>query len=104
MHIMSNERIVFFSGFCTSQCWYTMEEVMGIGDSEDNKVIDIKLELCCEIGNTPKISIKSESSDSMRNNTEDLCPKGSNHDNPNTRAVNINSQGINLKIKLMMSK
>ena len=47
-----------------------MEEMLGISESDDKQVIDIKQELLCEKCNNPKISIKPEASDSTSNNTE----------------------------------
>ena len=47
-----------------------MEEMLGISESDDKQVIDIKQELFCEKCNNPKISIKPEASDSTSNNTE----------------------------------
>ena len=47
-----------------------MEEMLGISESDDKQVIDIKQELLCEKCNNPKISIKPEASDSSSNNTE----------------------------------
>ena len=82
---MNNEVIVFFSGFGILLCCFTMEEVMGIGDSQENRVNDIKQELCCELDNNPGISINSEAGNSMCNNTEDLRLKDDSGDN-----VNIN--------------
>ena len=61
---------------------------MGVGDSEENRVNDIKQELCCEIYNTPGISIKSEAGNSTCNNTEDLCLKDDYDDN-----INIDQSG-----------
>ena len=45
---------------------------MGISDSDDKQVIDIKQELLCEKCNNPKISIKPEANDSTSNNTKYL--------------------------------
>ena len=45
---------------------------MGTVDLDDKQVIDIKLELCCDICNNPKVSVKREASNSSSNNTEDL--------------------------------
>ena len=47
-----------------------MDEMLGISESDDKQVIDIKQELLCEKCNNPKISIKPEASDSTSNNTE----------------------------------
>ena len=49
---------------------FTMDEMLGISESDDKQVIDIKQELLCEKCNNPKISIKPEASDSTSNNTE----------------------------------
>ena len=63
----------------TSQVRFTMKEEIGIGDSQDNKVID-KLKLCCEICSNHNISIKCEDSNSKSNNTEDLHLKDDSDD------------------------
>ena len=49
---------------------FTMDEMLGISESDDKQVRDIKQELLCEKCNNPKISIKPEASDSTSNNTE----------------------------------
>ena len=53
---------------------------MGIADSDDKKVIDIKLELYCEICNNPKISIKPEVSSSSSNNLDYLNHQDGSYD------------------------
>ena len=45
---------------------------MGIGDFDDNKAIDIKLEPCCDICTNLKVPIKPESSCSTDNNADYL--------------------------------
>ena len=49
--------------------WFTMEEILGICDSDDKKVIDIKLEQCYDICNTT-VSMKTEAIDSTSNTRE----------------------------------
>ena len=49
-----------------------MEEMTGIGDLDDKKVIDNKLELCSTTYNNSKILIKREASDHTSDDTEDL--------------------------------
>ena len=43
--------------------------MIGIGDSDDKKAIDIKLEPCCDVCTNLKVPIKSETSCSTDNKT-----------------------------------
>ena len=44
-----------------------MKEMMGICHLDDKQVIDMKLELCCDICNNPKVSVKCETSEPSSN-------------------------------------
>ena len=52
---------------------------MGVGDSEDKKGLDIKLEPC-EVCNNPKVSIKPEDSVSTNNKTDYLRHQDGSND------------------------
>ena len=77
-----------------------MESVMGIGNSEDTKVNGIKHDLCCEIGNHHKISIKSEARDSPSNNAEDLRLKDDSDDNLSINQSGDQPQNVNDDVQI----
>ena len=68
---------------------FTMDEMLGISESDDKQVIDIKQELLCEKCNNPKISIKPEASDSTSNNTEYAKQQDDSNDKCNIKIDTI---------------
>ena len=66
-----------------------MEEMMGIGDSDDTKTIDIKQEPCCETCNFPKISTKPEAIGYTSNKTDYLRHQDDANDETNIKTDNI---------------
>ena len=60
-----------------------MEQMIGIGNLDDKKVTDIKLEICCGIHNTSRISIAPEAIDFINNSTECVSLKYDSDDKIN---------------------
>ena len=64
--------LLFRFWYFTVLFWLTMEEMMCIGETDDTKVIEIKLGLCSKTCNDPKIPIKPEAMDAtITNSTTD---------------------------------
>ena len=79
-----------FSGFGALQLfWFIMEEIMGICDSADKKVVDIiKLEPCYEMCNN-RLSMKPESKDYTRNTGEHLMLQDDFDNQTNIKTDNL---------------